>query len=466
MDAMTLENGTMLRQIDSLSRKELDELQLRRLKEQLMRVHASSEFYRRRFAAAAFDPSSLRSIEEFSERAPVVDKAEFLEDQQAHPPFGTRLTVAPEEIARWEVTSGTSGLGQEVYGLTSRDIETVGSHIAWGFANQGLRPGNRIAVTLPLGYLQGPWGGDFAARALGCSVIHLGLAPSSQAKLEFLVRFGINALFTPTPTYLMRLTTVASEMGLEPRRDLSSLKVALIAGEPYPTSWVTAVQEFWGINLVEGYGSTQGGFAATCQYGLLNGEDRGVLHCMDSDVLTEVVDPTTGAPVEPGDSGELIITTLRREASPTIRFRTRDLARLLPHDHCPCGRQTVAIEAGTISRLDEMIKIKGMNIWPSAVDEVMFATGDIDDYIAEVSVDERGYERVQVKVAFRPDLSSDAVPEAQERLSRQIFATTNVTMDIIQVSRESLPAAEYKSKRWFDHRDSDFQAFGKKESQP
>jgi phenylacetate-CoA ligase len=451
------------RNIDRLSRKELDSLKLDRLRLQLARAYTSSDLYRRKFEAADFDPASVRSLGDFAERAPTVDKAEFIEDQEAHPPFGTRLSVAPEDVARWEVTSGTSGLGQEVYGLTWADIEIVGSHGAWAFAAQGIGAGDRIAVTLPLGYLQGPWGGDFAARSLGCSVVHLGLAPSSEAKLNHLRRFGVNGLFTPTPTYLMRLTKVAREMGLDPRRDLPDLRMALIAGESYPIAWVKTVQDFWGIKLTEGYGSTQGAFAGSCETGVVRGEERAVLHCMDGDLLMEVVDPETGHPVAPGEAGEVVLTTLRRQASPTIRFRTRDLVRLLPHDGCPCGRQTVAIEAGTIQRLDDMIKVKGMNIWPAAVDDVVLASDDVQDYCAEVTVDEDGYERVRMRVAFSPRLAAGALSTASERLSRQLRATTNVSMELEAVGLEALPNNEYKSNRWFDRRDAALMAFGAKE---
>jgi phenylacetate-CoA ligase len=442
--------------VSHLPRGELRAIQLERLKTQLARVTRTSPFYRERFEAAGFNPDKVDHIEDFSELAPTVAKADFLADQEAHPPFGTRLAAGAGSIARFEVTSGTSGLGQEVYGLTWRDIETLGSHGAWAFSMHGIRGGDRIAVTLPLGFLQGPWGGDFAARALGCAVLHLGLAPDTERKLQYLARFGINALYTPTPTFLMRLTKVASEMGLVPRRDTPNLRVAMLAGESYPLEWALAAQEFWGIRLTEVYGSTQGAFAVTCEHGVRRGSERGSMHNPDWDLLLEVVDPSTGAPVAPGETGEAIITTLVREASPTIRFRTGDLVRLLPHDGCPCGRQTVAIEAGTIGRLDDMIKVKGMNIWPAAVDSVIFAAREVEDYNAEVTIGDGGRETVTLRVALRPDLSPDDGAEVlRGRLGRELHAVTNVSMDIAFVPRSELSTFEYKAKRWTDHRPRD-----------
>jgi phenylacetate-CoA ligase len=254
----------------------------------------------------------------------------------------------------------------------------------------------------------------------------------------------------------MRLTKVASEMGLVPRRDTPNLRVAMLAGESYPLEWALAAQEFWGIRLTEVYGSTQGAFAVTCEHGVRRGSERGSMHNPDWDLLLEVVDPSTGAPVAPGETGEAIITTLVREASPTIRFRTGDLVRLLPHDGCPCGRQTVAIEAGTIGRLDDMIKVKGMNIWPAAVDSVIFAAREVEDYNAEVTIGDGGRETVTLRVALRPDLSPDDGAEVlRGRLGRELHAVTNVSMDIAFVPRSELSTFEYKAKRWTDHRPRD-----------
>ncbi len=445
----------LLTGVEWLSRAEMAALQLDRLKKQLRRVGASP-FYRGRFAASGFDPSALRSLEQFAAEVPFTTKDDLIRDQELHPPFGTRLAVAESDVARFEVTSGTSGLGQEVYGLTWADMETVGSTAAWTLAMQGIGRGDRVAVSLPLGYLQGPWGGDWGARSLGCAIFHLGLAPDSETKLQYLRRFGINALYTPTPTYLMRLTRVAADLGLEPRRDLPDFRLAWLAGEPYPIEWAQRMQELWDVRLAEAYGSTQGAMAATCEHGVLRNRERGVLHNVDWNVLLEVLDPETDQPVRPGETGEAVITMLVREASPVIRFRTRDRVRLLPSEACPCGRQTIALEAGTIGRLDDMLKVKGMNIWPSAMDSVIFASGEIREYVAHVSLDDRGYERVQVRLATHAELAPGRRAALCESMATRLHAVTNVTMQVVFVEDGgTLPHFEYKAKRWIDTRPSD-----------
>lgn len=429
----------------------MEQLQLRRLVTQLRRVYEKAPFYRRLFDEAGFDPYAIDSINDFRGKAPFVRKTDLISDQEKYPPFGTRLTVVPEEVCRFEITSGTSGLGQEVYGLTATDAATIGTMTAWTLSMSGIGPGDRLAVTLPLGYLQGPWGGHWGAEALGCPILHLGLAPDTASKLRYMQRFGVNALYTPTPTYLMRLTNVAVELGLDPRRDFPDFEVAWLAAEPYPVEWVERMREFWGITLVETYGSTQGAFAASCEYGLLHGAERGYLHNVDWNVLLEVVDPVTNEPVAPGETGEAVITTLVREASPVIRFRTGDLVRLMPDD-CPCGRHTVSIEAGTIGRVDDMLKVKGMSIWPAAVDRTVLGSGEILEYVAEVGLDHRGYETVRLNVAFHSSLSSEARAERCVVLRKQLHALTNVTMDVVESKLEEMPTFEYKARRWVDRR--------------
>lgn len=445
-----VERHSFLGAVENLSRAELEQLQLRRLRRQVARLQGSP-FYARRLPSG-LDPETITSLRKFAELVPTIEKRDLLADQEAEPPFGTRLSVPPTEVARFEITSGTSGLGQEAYGLTWSDMETIGTMGAWTFAMAGIGPGDRVAVTLPLGYLQGPWGGDWASRALGCAVYHLGLAPDSATKLRYMERFAINGLYTPTPTYLMRLTRIAEEIGLQPRRDLPSFRVAWLAGEAYPIVWAERMQEFWGIDLCETYGSTQGAFAATCEYGVGPGGERGYMHNADWNVLLEVLDPETGEPVAEGDVGEAVITTLVRQASPVLRFRTKDRVRLLPHDGCPCGRRTAAVEAGTIGRLDDMIKVKGMNVWPAAVESIVLGDERIEEYRAEVGIDDRGHEYVHLRIAFRPAITTGERERALSEMARRVRAITNVSMETSEIDTQDLPTFEYKARRWSDRR--------------
>lgn len=449
------ERRTFFGPMECATRPELEEVQVRRLRQQLERLQ-HLPFFNNQFRTKGFRPERLASLKEFAAEVSLVDKNMLVADQDAHPPLGSRLAVTESEVARFETTSGTSGLGQEIYALTTADMETIGSMGGWLLAMQGVEPGDKVAVTLPLGYLSGPWGGHWAARALGCSVYHLGLVPDSIGKLRFLERFSINALFTPTPTYLLRLARTAEEIGLDPRRDLPRFKTAWLAGESYPIEWAEWMQQFWGdVALCEAYGSTQGAFAGTCEYGIVYSGQRGYLHNMDWNVLLEVVDPDTEEPVAEGEWGEAVLTTLMRQATPVVRFRTRDRVRLLPHQGCPCGRQTMAIEAGTIGRYDDMIKVKGMNIWPAAVDATILSNAEVDEYVGTVGVDDQGQEYVRVSIALRPDVDDHHRPGICATLAARLRDLTNVSMDVMEVDRETLPHFEYKARRWTDSRNQD-----------
>lgn len=452
-----MERTHFLGGVEDLDRANLDNLQLAALRRQVERVTHASPFYRERLEKAGIRVENIRTLDDLR-AIPLVSKSELIADQESHPPFGTRMTVDSDQIARYEVTSGTSGLGQEIYGLTYSDMESVGSLAGWTMAMGGIHRGDRVAVMLPLGYLQGPWGGHWGGQSLGLSVLHLGLAPDTATKLRYLQQFRVNALYTPTPTFLMRLTSTAQEMGLNLKRDFHDLRFAWIVAETYPIEWVSRMEDMWGLRLHEAYGSTGGAFAASCEQGLAPGGNRGYLHNADWNVLLEVIDPVTGEPVGEMEYGEAVITTLRREASPLIRFRTGDKVRLMPHQGCPCGRRTVAIEAGTITRLDDMIKIKGMNVWPSAVDSVLLGCEAVLDYYAVVGIDDTGREYARLNVAFRDPITGDPRNRQLSDLQRKIQAITNVTMELHEVEPETLPRFEYKARRWQDRRSGDMLA--------
>lgn len=445
---------TDLASVDRRSRDDLSHLQYIRLAQQVERVYRTSDFYRRRFDDEGFTPDKLRSLRDV-QAIPFVTKRDLVGDQETHPPLGSRLCVEEKDIARFEITSGTSGLGQEAYALTNEDMTMIGANAAWALSMGGITATDRLAGTLPLGYLQGPWGVQWAAQVLGCAVLHLGLATESPAKIRYLQRFGINAIYGVTPTFLMRLATAAEELGIDPSTDLPDLRRIWITAESYPIEWVEQAEKHWGVQLFDVYGSTGGAYAASCEVGLAPEGRRGRLHNADWRVLLEVVNPETGSPVAEGEIGEAVITTLTRQASPLIRFRTGDRVRLLPACRCPCGRQTTAIEAGTIGRLDDMLKIKGMNVWPSAVDEIVLGSGRIEEYNATVGLDDRGYEYLRIDVVFQGNIEPTARPGYLDDLKRRLRSATNVTMQICEADMSSMRKIDYKARRWNDLRPAD-----------
>ena len=178
------------------------------------------------------------------------------------------------------------------------------------------------------------------------------------------------------------------------------------------------------------------------------------MHLLDPYYYTEVIDPETLKPVGPGEEGEAVVTVLYREASPVVRFRTHDKVRYYPYNHCPCGRPYSIWEAGNVSRYDDMMKIKGTNVWPSMVDGVLFSRPEADEYAGQVWIDAQGREHVLIRLAFKDSHPRSA--EEKERLmaelSRELLRQTGVTMAVKEVPRNELPIYEFKARRWTDER--------------
>ena len=240
-------------------------------------------------------------------------------------------------------------------------------------------------------------------------------------------------------------------------KTFSRLKALSVAGETYPKEWASFIEKFWGVKLHELYGCTQasGWMGGTCENGaMINGDKRGKIHLAEFSIYCEVLNPETGIHVKSGEEGELVITTLFREGSPLIRFRMADKVRFFTYKECNCGRMLNAIEAGTVSRYDDMIKVKGNNIWPETVDSIIFSKDEIEEYVGRAYIDESGKENVEIKVAMKENIKinekekKNLIVEMRKTLKQK----TNVDMEIVLVQRNALPLFEFKARRWKDER--------------
>ena len=442
---------SFLSTVEYLPREELDALTWVRLKEQVDFVFRSNRFYREKMEERGLSPKDIASLEDYRRLFPYCSKAEFVSDQEANPPFGHRLGVSPDRVAVILLTSGTSGQGQEVCGFTKADIEHAilqGSCVfTWSGFERGdsfvsfLSPGNTAATRIL--YL--------VAEKCGRVPYYLGHLPFGE-RIEWMQRFGVNMLFA-TPSYLNALSVAAAKIGGRPRELLPDLKSILIAGESYPLAWARRAEEEWGARIFETYGATQtnGTMSAhTCEEGAAPSRGRGMMHFFQWSIYHEILDPSTGQEVGPGEEGELVITTLNREASPAMRFRTGDRVRKVSWRECGCGRELDGIECGSVSRLDDMVKIRSQNVWPSAVEAVLFSTSWVDEYQARIYLSDAGKECAQLKIAPKPGLSPREAEVAA--LCAKVKKMTNVTFEVCLVRRDDLPYFEYKARRWLDTR--------------
>lgn len=452
-------DSARLARLATLSRAELEELQLRKLRRQLARLQQTSSYYRTRLAQGAIDPENLSSLDQFRARFPLSNKTDFLADQTEHPPFGARLGIAREDVALVNMTGGTSGLGQEIYGRSQHDIHMQGYYHALPWFLAGLRPGDVAINCVPAGGLTtGGWGPGEGLRIIGATAFHVGGTLSTDAKIDLMQRIGAVHFIYASTNYLHTLTEALLRRGLEPKRAFPMLRTLFIAAEGYPLEWAERIESLWGCRLQEGYGSTQcAGFgASTCAEGVFGAKGgRGLMHLFEWETLFEVVHPETLEPVASGETGEMVVTNLSIEGSPVIRFRTGDAARFISWQDAKSGRAWNAIECGTIGRFDDMLKIRGNNVWPSAIDAAVFSFGEVAEYAGRVYTSGDGKTEIEVRVAFT-DAAAACDHETKTGLIERIRATikerTNVWMTLTVCARNELPEFNYKARRWKDER--------------
>lgn len=455
-----MSTSATLARYERMSRVELEALQLARVQRQLVRVYESSGFWHNKMEEAGIRPATVRSLADFA-RLPTSNKQQFLQDQQAHPPYGSRLSVLPDQVAMINTTGGTSGQGQETYGRTQHDVAMQGylHYLPWHLA--GLRPGHVGLNCVPSGGMTtGGWGPPEGFRVAGAAGINPPGAMSTDGKIDLMLRFGsLHFIYTST-NYLHTLTEAFRRRGISPRQAFPMMQGLFIAGEGYPLHWAQGIVEAWGCPLHEGYGSTQGaGFiASSCERGVVREDGQpGRLHILEWENYVEVIDPATGQHVSAGEEGEIVLTNLSILGSPVIRFATGDRARWMPSEACGCGRPWNCIEAGSIARYDDMLKIRGNNVWPASVDAAMFSHPEVAEYAGRVFVDERGRTEVEVRYALKAGVvRSTGVERLTDTLTAEIKARTNVAMKLLVVSRDALPTFEYKARRWTDERKSGY----------
>jgi phenylacetate-CoA ligase len=447
----------LLRRFSEATRPELEAHQLRKVQALCRRLYANSAFYRAKMDEGGLVGGEVDSLDRFTKAFGTSAKADFLTDQQAAPPFGTRLGVDRGDVVHISMTSGTSGQGQEIYGRTQRDVHMLGYLHALPWYMAGLRNGDTAINCVPAGGMTtGGWGPGEAIRILGATGFHVGGATSTESKIDLMLKLGgIHFIYAST-NYLHTLTEALLARGIAPREAFPGMHGLFIAAEGYPLEWAAKIEEHWGCRLQEGYGSTQlNGFGASTGSAGVFGENgkRGLLRLFEWEHLVEIVDPATGAPVLPGELGEMVVTNLSVEGSPAVRFSTGDAARFVPWQECGGGAWN-AIECGTIGRFDDMMKIRGNNIWPSMFDAAVFAHPEIGEYKGRVYTRD-GKTEVEVKIAVA-EHQTGLSGEERARLCTSVRAAikerSNMWVDVCEVPRAEFQGFAYKARRWSDER--------------
>jgi len=423
-------------------------LQWSRLKALLEKTWGVNEFYREHWRAAGVaDIARIDSIEAFSALVPTVEKKHFVADQDAFPPFGRRLVHAQSTGKRLQffMTSGTTGQGQELHGQTAEEFQVTGEVYAHMFRWAGMVPGQQVLLTLPLTMMAGGRLESFGAESYGLTVYPAGNY-DARKKLELLVRFRPQGL-VGTTSYFGHLSAMS-----EAKPPARSVKFLFGGGEGAGLAWYKRLEEEWQARIFDRYGSTQSrnDHMFSCEQGVGEAGRPGLLHNIDPCVLFEVVDPETGRHVADGEQGEIILTSLYHTDTPLIRCRMRDTAVFHEGRYCACGRPYRGILIGSIGRSDDMHRVKGVNIWPQAVDDLLFSIPEIDEYMVILTTSSTGADIATVQVMPKSEMAESGA--FAETVAARLRERVGVRFEIRLVPSGTLQRSEYKARRWRDER--------------
>lgn len=396
----------------------------------------ANAFYSRKFdeAGARRRITSTGQLQEL----PFTFKHELVSDQQQQPPYGTNLTFPLERYVRCHQTSGTSG-------APLRWLDTAESW-NWMLGNweqvlrvAGVTRGDRVLCAFSFGPFLGFWLAYEAALRVGCLCIPGG-GLSSAARLRMILEHGITVLCC-TPTYGVHLAEVAAREGID--LSASTVRLMVVAGEPGGSIAATRqrLSELWpNCRVFDHHGMTETGpVSFECP------ARSGVLHIMESGFIPEIVDPSSGSLVKPGTPGELVLTSLGRTGSPLLRYRTGDMVKPSLEAVCECGRSDLALEGGILGRTDDMVIVRGVNIYPTAIENIIRAIPEIAEYA--VTVDE-SKALSELNVRFEPVPQCGDVEEITRTLQQKFEAAWSLRVPVTAVPPGSLPRFELKAKRW------------------
>ncbi len=420
---------------ETLPRSDLRSLQLEKLQAMLDQLYGHNRFYTAKMKAAGLKPANVRTLDDLA-AFPFTTKQELMQAQAAQPPFGLNATFPESAYTRFHQTSGTTGAPLRVLD-TEESWDWWGK--CWGYvlAGAGLTADDRLFVPFSFGPFIGFWAAVEGAKQINALMIPGGGRNSLQ-RLQLMQELGATAMCC-TPTYALRLVEVARQAGL----DLNTIpmRATVHAGEPGANIPATKarIEAAWSARCFDHAGASEvGAHSFECQ------AQPGGTHVIESEFIVEVLDPESGQPVSPGEPGELVITNLGRIGFPVIRYRTRDLVRL-NLDPCPCGRTFARFDGGVIGRTDDMVVVRGVNVFPSAIENLVRRFQAVDEYRVTVYT-----HHAMGELKIELEVSDQAQAEATRQAVAQAVAhALGLRPTVVLVPAESLPRFELKARRFF-----------------
>ncbi len=425
--------------VETASRDEMAALQFQKLQTLLKKVYATNRFYRNKFDSIGITPSEVRSIDDLH-KLPFTVKKEFEKDQDKNPVFGTNLTEPLENYVQYHQTSGTTG--KPLKFLDTRESwQWRGKVACYILKGAGVNRGDRILFPFNFGPYTAFWIMYEGAYQLGNLIIPTGGWNSLQ-RLQCIIENRATVIPT-TPSYALILADTAKEHHIDISG--SSVRILMLSGEA--GALVPGIREklqrLWNARCFDYIGMTEVG-----TWGFQCTEEPDGVHIIESEFIAEIVQPKTGKPVEEGEAGELVLTNLGRSCMPAIRYRTGDLVKV-KQGICSCNRTFRILEAGVLGRKDEMIIIRGVNVFPNVLANVVEShIQPGDDYQIEAYKD-AGVDEVAIKLETKEEEMAGMI---QRAIQDEIKSKLNLRVEVKVVPKGTLPKFEYKAKRFIDRR--------------
>lgn len=426
---------------ETLSRAEIEALQLERLQDTVKRAYEHVEPYRKKMEEAGVRPEDIRTLDDLK-HLPFTTK----QDMRDNYPYGL-FAVSRKKLRRIHASSGTTGK-PTVVGYTAHDLDVWSECVARLAAAAGACEDDIAQICFGYGMFTGALGLHKGLERVGAAIV-----PSSTGNTEKQLMYMKDfetTLLVATPSYAMRIAEVAKEIGIDPRKDLKVEKLVL-GSELMTEAMRSELHKVWGddVKITQNYGMSElmgPGVSGECL------ELRG-MHINEDHFIAEVIDPKTGEVLPPGEKGELVVTCITKEALPLIRYRTRDITRLM-YEPCPCGRTTARME-NLSGRTDDMLKIRGVNVFPGQIEEVLIKTEGIGPNY-EIVVDRKNHSDIlTIKVEVEAEQMMDsygALEQLERRLKERIRLLLGLDARIQLVSPNTLQRFEGKAKRVTDLR--------------
>lgn len=419
---------------DFTSREELGQLQLKRLQETLRYTYDNVPFYRQKMLNHGITPNDIVSLEDIT-RLPFTTK----DDMRNNYPYG--LFAAPmENIIRLHASTGTTGR-PVVMGYTRQDLENWSEQVARICMMAGVTTGDIVQISFGYGLFTGGFGLHYGLEKLGATVVPFS-SGNTERQLMLMKDFQTTVLVS-TPSFAIYMGDVAESMGIDPAS--YGLRLGLFGGEPCSDLMRQEIEKKWGIKATLNYGLTEivgPGVSGECS----NGPG---MHICEDHFYPEVIDPQTGHPLPAGEEGEIVFTSLTKEGVPVLRYRTRDITSFLP-ENCPCGRTTRRMNYIT-GRTDDMLIVKGVNVFPSQVEEILAQVQEVSPHYRLLVQKEKDYIKdMEVHVELTPEGFTDSFPEVQkieEKISSRLKAVLSLNLKVRLMEPKSLERTTGKAQR-------------------